>query len=89
MPCLWSAWLELAPMLDHKERALVLIDRIQDHWMKNFLMASFHLDVHQEREAINLSSNLLSKFPTSVYLKNQIAHASYQAHEYDKSIEQF
>lgn len=46
MPCLWSAWLELAPMLDHKDRALVLIDRIQDHWMKNFLMASFHLDVH-------------------------------------------
>ena len=57
--------------------------------MKNFFMASFHLDAYQERDAIHLSTNLLKHFPTSVYLKNQIAHASYQAHEYDTSIEHF
>jgi hypothetical protein len=62
MPCLWSAWLELAPMLDANDKFSVL-DRIHDsHWMKNFFIASFYLDAHQERESISLSNTLLKTF---------------------------
>jgi len=89
MPCLWSAWLELAPMLEQREKGPNLLDSLPDHWMKNFFMASYHLEMHQEQEALNLSGALLAAFPTSVYLQNLVAHGQYMAHNYDKSVTQF
>jgi anaphase-promoting complex subunit 8 len=89
MPCLWSAWLELSSLLEFKDR-IDYLDKLQDgHWIKNFFMASYYLDIHQENLSIIASQSLQKYFPTSVFLKNQIAHASYQAHQYDESIEQF
>lgn len=43
-PMLWSAWLELGSMLKQGDRAA--IDSLCNHWMKNFYLASFYLEIH-------------------------------------------
>lgn len=70
MPCLWSAWLELASIMTQLDRVLILDRLSEHHWMKNFFVASYHLDAHQERDSITISNTLLKYFPTSVFLKN-------------------
>jgi hypothetical protein len=77
MPLLWSAWLEIGQMLKLGDRGL--IDQLCNHWMRNFYLASFYLEIHQEKISIELNAALFRYFPESVYLKNQIAHASYQS----------
>lgn len=57
--------------------------------MKNFYLASFYLEIHQEKISIELNAALFRYFPESVYLKNQIAHASYQSQEYLVAIDYF
>ena len=47
--------------------------------MLNFQFASFYLDIQQEKISISLNAALLRYFPNSVYLRNQVAHGSYQA----------
>lgn len=48
MPCLWSAWLELSPLLENREQDPPTLFEIKDHWMKNFYLCSFHLEMNQE-----------------------------------------
>ena len=38
---------------------------------------------------MNLNAELLRYFPNSVYIRNQVAHASYQAQEYEVAIDWF
>lgn len=87
LPMLWSAWLELGQMLKQGDRAL--IDQLCNHWMKNFYLSSFYLEIHQEKISIELNAALFRYFPDSLYLKNQIAHASYQSQEYLVAIDYF
>lgn len=44
MPLLWSAWLELATLLKHTDRTLIE-KQLPEHWMLNFYLASFYLDI--------------------------------------------
>lgn len=44
MPLLWSAWLELAQLVDHKNAKVTVFDKLRDHWAKNFYYACFFLD---------------------------------------------
>jgi hypothetical protein len=74
-PLLWSAWLELGVMLKQGDRGV--IDQLCNHWMRNFYLSSFYLEIHQEKVSIELNAALFRYFPDSLYLKNQIAHASY------------
>jgi anaphase-promoting complex subunit 8 len=74
-PLFWSVWLELSSLLTRDD--ILLFQKIRNHWMKNFFLASFYLEIHQESDSINLSTNLLKYFNTSFHLYNQIAHASY------------
>lgn len=74
-PMLWSAWLELCSFMDSSDRSL--LRGVRQHWMRNFFLANFYLEIHQERECIELNTFLLRHFPNNVYILNQIAHASY------------
>ena len=57
--------------------------------MLNFYFASFFLDIQQEKTSISLNAALDRYFPKSVYIRNQIAHGSYQAQEYDVAVDYF
>lgn len=57
--------------------------------MLNFYFANFYLEIHQEKDCINLNAALIKHFPNSVYLINQIAHASYTSQEYDIALDWF
>jgi anaphase-promoting complex subunit 8 len=87
MPMLWTAWLELGSLISLSERNVV--DSLCNHWMKNFYFASFYLEIQKEKICIDLSAALYRHFPESVYLRNQIAHSSYQSQEYDIAIDYF
>ena len=44
MPLLWSAWLELAQLIQQKDARASVFDKLRDHWAKNFYYACFFLD---------------------------------------------
>ena len=68
MPTLWSAWLELVGLIDARDRSV--FDQLRPHWMKNFYYGNFFLEIHQERECIQLNGALIRTFPNNVYLLN-------------------
>ncbi|CDW85316.1 anaphase-promoting complex subunit 8-like [Stylonychia lemnae] len=86
-PLLWSAWLELGSMIKQTEREVFA--QIKEHWMNNFYFANFYLEIQQDSDCINLNGTLLRYFPNSVYILNQIAHASYASQEYDAALDWF
>ena len=73
-PLLWSAWLELNLMLKKEDQDLVRND-IKDHWVKNFYMASYYIQIQQENDSINVNGALREHFPESLYILNEIGHA--------------
>jgi len=44
MPLLWSAWLELAQLVQQKDARTTVFDKLRNHWAKNFFYACFFLD---------------------------------------------
>lgn len=54
-----------------------VFSQLKEHWVLNFYYANFFLEIHQEKDCINLNGALIKHFPNSVYVINQIAHASY------------
>jgi len=89
MPLLWSAWLELASLTSQKDARATVFDKLRDHWAKNFYFSCFFLDKQQARDSIDINCSLYRHFKGSVFLMNQIAHASYIALEYDFAIDWF
>lgn len=89
MPLLWSAWLELASMTSQADARPKVFDKLRDHWAKNFYYAGFFLDHQQAKDSIDISCALYKTFKGSVFIMNQIAHASYVALEYDIAIDWF
>ena len=87
MPLLWSAWLELGSLTTLQEARV--FDKLRDHWAKNFWLACFFLDMQQAKDAFELNCSLYETFKGSVFIMNQIAHASYVALEYDIAIDWF
>lgn len=89
MPLLWSAWLELAQLVNHKNAKAAVFDRLRDHWAKNFYLESFFLDGLRAQESIDLNTSLFKVFKDSVYIMNQVAHASYISQNYDVAVDWF
>lgn len=73
-PILWGAWLELNMMLKKEDQDLIK-DQLKDHWIKNFYLASYYIQIQQEDDSITVNGALRSYFPDSVYILNQIGHA--------------
>mmetsp|Transcript_15141 Transcript_15141/g.25665 ORF Transcript_15141/g.25665 Transcript_15141/m.25665 type:complete len:114 (+) Transcript_15141:547-888(+) len=66
MPLLWSAWLELAPLIGKAQ--VKLLDKLRNHWVKNFYLSSYLLDAQQGKDAFDISHQLIQHFPNSVFL---------------------
>jgi anaphase-promoting complex subunit 8 len=75
-PLLWGAWLELNIMLTKEDQGLVK-ELIEDHWVKNFYLSSYFIQIQQEDDSITVNGALKRYFPDSVYILNQIGHACY------------
>jgi len=89
MPLLWSAWLELASLITQRDARSQVFDKLQDHWAKNFYLSCFFLDKQQAKDCIDMNCCLYRTFKGSVFIMNQIAHASYISLEYDIAIDWF
>lgn len=68
VPLLWSAWLDLGSLINQADRQT--LSRLREHWITNFYMANFYLEIQQENDCISLNSALMKYFPNSVYLIN-------------------
>lgn len=55
-------------MIDQKDRRV--FSQLRQHWMQNFYYANFFLEIHQEKDCINLNGALIKHFPNNVYLLN-------------------
>lgn len=94
LPHLWSAWLELGSLItqgDDSRKVFQILKNgaTENHWMNNFYFANYYLDIQQERDCVNLNGALIKHFPNSVYIINQIAHASYTSLDYDIALDWF
>jgi anaphase-promoting complex subunit 8 len=87
-PLLWDAWLELNTILDKEDQDLIKANLV-DHWVKNFHVASYYIKVQQEDDSLTLNGALRQYFPDSVYILNQIGHASYLNQSFTVALNMF
>jgi len=73
-PLLWGAWIELNMILTKEDQSLIK-DNLSDHWVKNFNVSAYYLQVQQEDDSITVNGELIKYFPDSVYILNQIGLA--------------
>eukprot|EP00357_Protocruzia_adherens_P001976 CAMPEP_0114978578 /NCGR_PEP_ID=MMETSP0216-20121206/3886_1 /TAXON_ID=223996 /ORGANISM="Protocruzia adherens, Strain Boccale" /LENGTH=544 /DNA_ID=CAMNT_0002339793 /DNA_START=121 /DNA_END=1755 /DNA_ORIENTATION=+ len=86
-PLIWSVWVDLCGILDKNDKNLVL--SLKDHWMKNFFIANYYLEMQLEAESLFINNILLQTFPDSLYIFDQIAQASYNNQEFDTAMDHF
>lgn len=82
-PWNWSAWLELQALCTDFE-ILATLD-LQDHWMREFFMASLYLDFQRNSEGLARYQSLHAMFPNSDYVLCQTATAHYNLREFDEA----
>jgi anaphase-promoting complex subunit 8 len=86
-PLLWSAWIELNSLC--KREDYPLFESIRSHWVKNFFLGSFYIQIQQEEDSIGFNSKLIEHFRTSVHIINEIAHACYINQQFDHALSMF
>lgn len=87
-PLLWGAWIELNTMLKKNDQELIK-ESLSDHWIKNFYLSSYYIQVQQEDDSITVNGALRHYFPDSVYILNQIGHACYLNQSFNVSLDVF
>jgi len=80
-PWNWSAWLDLASLIDNIED--VKRFKLKEHWMKDFFIAHIFLELQRNNESLSIYENLATVFPHSSYVLAQTAMANYNLREYD------
>lgn len=89
-PCNWSAWLELASLIDSVEE----LQQVGQHLPRNIFAFFFHIHCSQELfvqdpaiyENLDQTQTI---FPTSAFLQQQRALLEYHARNHDKAMEVF
>lgn len=87
-PLLWGAWLELNLMLKKEDQDLIKTD-LCDHWVKNFYLSSYFIQVQQENDSISINGSLRKYFPDSLYILNQIGQACYLNQSFNVALDIF
>lgn len=87
-PLLWGAWLELNLMLKKEDQDLIKTN-ISNHWVKNFYLSSYYIQVQQENDSVTLNGALRKYFPDSLYILNQIGHACYLNQSFNVALDIF
>ncbi|XP_030384178.1 cell division cycle protein 23 homolog [Scaptodrosophila lebanonensis] len=88
VPMLWSAYLELSPLIMEKKRLLGL--NLGGHWMQHFFMAHTYLELYLNDDGLKIYEDLQAAgFSKSIYLTAQMALVHHNKREVDKAIELF
>ncbi|KAF2073318.1 hypothetical protein CYY_005371 [Polysphondylium violaceum] len=87
-PCNWSAWSDLSTLCsDFAVFGMQL--SVPDHFMKDFFLAHFKLELQQNNESISIYQNLSQTFSNSTYILAQMAIGNYNLRAYDVGEELF
>lgn len=74
VPTLWSSYVELAPLIEEKDRLRQL--NFAGHWMKHFFIAHTYIEMYLNDEALKAYEELQSAgFRKCVYITAQMALA--------------
>jgi anaphase-promoting complex subunit 8 len=76
-PWNWSAWVDLAAVLKDAEMMHQVDNQLPQHFFKPFWRAHSYLELQQNQNAHEIYLELLEIFPTSTFIKCQIALARY------------
>ncbi|XP_016964271.3 cell division cycle protein 23 homolog [Drosophila biarmipes] len=86
VPMLWSAYLELSPLIMEKKKLLSL--QLGGHWMRHFFMAHTYLELYLNDDGLKIYEDLqASGFSKSIYLIAQMALVYHNKRDVDKAIE--
>ncbi|XP_035792657.1 cell division cycle protein 23 homolog [Anopheles albimanus] len=87
-PTLWSAWIELAPLVTGK--AMLHKLSLPKHWMKNIFIGYTYIELFLNDEGIRVFDQLQAKgFGKCVFIPTQLAIAFSNKRDVDRSIEIF
>ena len=87
-PHLWSAWLELAPLVQDVEQLRGL--SLPKHWIKSFFIGHALIEIFVNESGISLFEEIqLAGFGKCLYTTSQIAIAHHNKRDVDKAIEIF
>ncbi|GJU27870.1 anaphase-promoting complex subunit 8 [Tanacetum coccineum] len=81
-PWNWSAWLELQSLCTTIETLNSV--KLNNHWMKDFFIASAYHELRMHNESIVKYEYLLTTFGCSNYIKAQVAKAQYNLREFEQ-----
>ncbi|XP_051193488.1 anaphase-promoting complex subunit 8 [Lolium perenne] len=80
-PWNWCAWLEIQSLCTTSDILNNL--NLKNHWMKDFFIASAHLELKMHEEALKRYERLMGVFRCSDYIQAQIATVQYSMRELD------
>lgn len=88
VPTLWSAWVELAPLIQDAEQLRSLA--LPKSWIKPFFIGHTFIEIFVNETGISLFEEIqLSGFKKSIYVTSQIAIAYHNKRDVDRAIEIF
>uniref|UniRef100_A0A1B0FIR9 Cyclosome subunit 8 n=1 Tax=Glossina morsitans morsitans TaxID=37546 RepID=A0A1B0FIR9_GLOMM len=88
VPMLWSSYVELAPLIEEKEKLQAL--NFGGHWMKRFFIAHVYIEMYLIDEGLKAYEDLQAAgFRDCVYVTSQMALAYHNKRDVDKAIEIF
>ena len=83
MPLLHSAWLELSTLIEKKSARKSVFDKLKNHWIKNFFISSYLLDIQQGNDALDINRQLFHYFPMNTHILSQISNSFYTSQNYE------
>lgn len=88
IPFLWSAWIELSPLISDSDQLRSL--SLPKHWIKTFFIAHTFIEISVNEAGISLFEDIQrAGFQKCVYVTSQIAIAYHNKRDVDKAIEMF
>lgn len=86
-PLNWSAWSQLATVIDSKTQ----LDQLQlpAHWIRKLFFGAVYLELQMNEEALELYYDLLEVFKNSNYILSQLAIAKHNVRDVDGAIALF
>uniref|UniRef100_A0A182J1T8 Cyclosome subunit 8 n=1 Tax=Anopheles atroparvus TaxID=41427 RepID=A0A182J1T8_ANOAO len=88
VPTLWSAWVELAPLITHKGMLNDL--ELPNHWIKHLFIGYAFIELFLNDEGIRIFQHLLKiGFSKCIFIPTQLAIAFSNKRDVDRSIEIF
>lgn len=73
-PTLWSAWLEMAPLVANREQLMSM--NLPNHWIKQIFIAHTHIELFLNEKGLKMFEDLIAAgFKKCSYITSQIAIA--------------